>query len=244
MEGIQTLPLLLCFVGLLALAAIAVFAKVGSILIGAGRSDALPYQRRKALFSKAERSFLGCLEAALEGRLRVFGKVRIEDLISVRGVSGSRRASARGRIKSRHVDFALCCPDSLEVLAVIELDDASHKSPKSIEADRWKSAIFKSAGLPLLRFAAKRAYSLSEIEAALSESLGERLEARQVTSDVVSKIPDSIGRIEEFGRIFRPYQNEGSFVLSQAPSVELKSALKANGYRARKVDCDWVWSRN
>lgn len=40
-----------------------------------------PYYAKKALFSVAERSFLGVLEQAVEGRYRVFGKVRLADAL-------------------------------------------------------------------------------------------------------------------------------------------------------------------
>jgi hypothetical protein len=45
-------------------------------------NDGLAYVRCDVLFTPAERSFLGVLEQALDGRHRVFGKVRLADIIS------------------------------------------------------------------------------------------------------------------------------------------------------------------
>jgi hypothetical protein len=38
-----------------------------------------PYEKEQALFSPTERSFLGVLEQALNGRYRFMGKVRLAD---------------------------------------------------------------------------------------------------------------------------------------------------------------------
>ena len=46
---------------------------------GTQESSELPYQRKKSLFTNAERSFLGVLDQAIDERLRVFGKVRVAD---------------------------------------------------------------------------------------------------------------------------------------------------------------------
>ena len=43
-----------------------------------------PYQKESTLFTAAERSFLGVLEQALQGQSRVFGKVRLIDVIKVK----------------------------------------------------------------------------------------------------------------------------------------------------------------
>ncbi len=41
------------------------------------------YERRAALFTRAERSFLGVLDQAAAGDYRVFGKVRVADILKV-----------------------------------------------------------------------------------------------------------------------------------------------------------------
>lgn len=76
--------------GLVPLIGIAVVLTVAGRLIRTisatslkGRLD-FPYQKEPALFTAAERSFLGVLEQAVEGRFRVFGKVRVADVITVK----------------------------------------------------------------------------------------------------------------------------------------------------------------
>lgn len=81
----------------------------------------------------------------------VHGKVRLEDIIRVkRGVPEQLRWAARGRVKSRHVDFLITNKSGKPVMA-IELDGASHNVRNPSEADKVKTAIFKAAGIPLRR---------------------------------------------------------------------------------------------
>lgn len=128
-----------------------------------------PYRRRKALFSAAERSFLGVLDREVEGRYRVFGKVRLYDVLDVIGaVSSSERKAAFNRVVQKHVDFVLCRPDDLSIVAAIELDDGSHERAGRQERDLFVDAACRAAGLPLLRFPVKASYTAAEVRAALA----------------------------------------------------------------------------
>jgi len=82
------------------------------------------YKRKPALFSPAERSFPGVLDQVLGSEYKVFGKVRIADLI--RPDNGAGRQAALKRIIAKHVDFVVCDPGNLPVIGVVELDDKSH----------------------------------------------------------------------------------------------------------------------
>jgi hypothetical protein len=123
-----------------------------------------PYRKESALFTAAERSFLAVLEQALDARSRVFGKVRLQDLIKVRsGLDSSARQTAYNRIQSKHVDFVVCDPGDLSVQFAIELDDSSHDAPKRKERDKFLDEALAAANLPLYHFRVKRAYSAEDI---------------------------------------------------------------------------------
>lgn len=158
--------LLVVAVALLCLFVLATLARAAKRR-SASQPGALPYEKRGSLLSAAERNFLKSLDLALDGEARVFAKIRIEDLIEVRGAKGKAWASARGKIKSRHIDFALCDPTTFEILAAVELDDRSHSSRKAAETDAFKDACFAAAGIPLHRFKAARSYSVQELRGAL-----------------------------------------------------------------------------
>jgi len=134
------------------------------------RRQVAVYEARPGLFTAAERSFLGVLEKAVGDRYRVFGKVRVADLLkTVKGLSNSDRQSALNKIVGKHVDFVLCHPGTLAVKAVIELNDRSHTSGKRAARDAFLRDAFAQAGIPLLEIRARRSYTLETVKAALSE---------------------------------------------------------------------------
>lgn len=91
--------------------------------------DALPYLPAGPLFTPAEGSFLGVLNQAVSGKARVFGKVRVGDVLKPKpSLQRGPATTARNRINRKHFDFILCRPDDLSVICVIELDDKSHQS--------------------------------------------------------------------------------------------------------------------
>ena len=127
-----------------------------------------PYEKKKTLFSPAERSFLGVLDQAAGTELRVLAKVRLADVISSKKGAGK---GAFNRISSKHVDFMLCDPKSAAPLCGIELDDSSHERASRRERDAFVDGAFRAAGLPLLRFPAKQTYALRELREALEPFL-------------------------------------------------------------------------
>ena len=134
---------------------------------GSGRNAS--YERRDPLFSPAERSFLGVLEQIVGKEYRVIGKVRMADIIRPRkGLSGSAWRSALNRITSKHVDFAVCDPRTLQVVGVIELDDSSHDRTDRQRRDKFVDAALSSAGVPLVRIPAQRAYTPAEVRQRVS----------------------------------------------------------------------------
>ncbi|QIT54490.1 DUF2726 domain-containing protein [Aquisalimonas sp. 2447] len=136
------------------------------------RTADFPYRKCTALFTPAERSFLGVLDQAAGPSYRVFGKVRLADVIEVHGVSNrSKHSSAFNKISSKHVDFVLCRADDLSVVGAIELDDGSHQRKASRQRDQFVERACQVAGIPLLRFPAKQAYTVSQVRSQILEAL-------------------------------------------------------------------------
>ncbi len=129
-----------------------------------------PYEKERALFSPAERSFLGVLEQAANGRYRFMGKVRLADLIKVKaGMNKSARQNAFNRIQSKHVDIVACDPATLNVQFVVELDDSSHAQSRRQNRDQFIDNALSAAGIPIVHVAAKTGYSAQDIQRILSE---------------------------------------------------------------------------
>ena len=129
----------------------------------------LPYERKSVLLSAAERSFLGVLEQALGEGYRVCPKVRVADAISVRRpLPRGEWQRAFNRISSKHFDFILCRSTDLEIACAVELDDSTHQRNDRQERDMFLGEVCSVSSLPLLRFPAKGAYTVSDIRERLA----------------------------------------------------------------------------
>lgn len=133
---------------------------------------ALPFKRQAALFTPAERSFLGVLDLVVSNDFRIFGKVRVGDVLAPQdGLSNPVRMTALNKINRKHFDFVLCRPDDLTVLCAIELNDKSHQQKNRQDRDAFLVDACYGAGLPLIMFDAQRAYAPNEIGARIAEAL-------------------------------------------------------------------------
>jgi hypothetical protein len=139
---------------------------------GSGSIVGFPDQPAKALFSPAERSFLGVLDQAVGPEHRVFGKVRVADVAAVKpGLSASARQGALNRIASKHFDFVVCRASDLTVLCAVELNDKSHSTQRAQARDELVLNVCRAINLPLLQVPAKQAYSLQDLRAQLLSAI-------------------------------------------------------------------------
>ena len=131
---------------------------------GAGKK-ANKFEGAGPLMSPGELKFFRALEAAVGSDYRVFSKVRLADIVQP-AKTGDKRAwyAAFGVIKSKHVDFAVCDPDTLEFRLVVELDDKSHGRSDRAERDQKVDEILAQANIPVLHYPARAAYSVEEIQ--------------------------------------------------------------------------------
>lgn len=139
-------------------------------------SDSYPYVLGAGLFSPAERSFLGVLDQAVGGDFRIFGKVRVADIVNVAtGTPKSLWQRAFNRISAKHFDYVLCSPDSLKPVCVIELNDQSHAKDSRKGRDEFLEKVCEAAGMPLVFFPAKHSYTLTEICERIAEVMGSKV---------------------------------------------------------------------
>ena len=150
-----------------------VLLKRRSTSIVAEPDDGLPYVLGAGLFSPAERSFIGVLDQLAGTDFRVFGKVRVADLVSVvQGVPKPMWQRAFNRISAKHFDYVLCRLSDLKPLCVIELNDKSHARNNRKERDVFLERVCTTIGLPLIFFPAQRAYTPAEVSGAIRNALG------------------------------------------------------------------------
>lgn len=149
-------------------------------------SEALPYVLGDALFTPAERSFLGVLDQAVGNDFRVFGKVRVADIVAVaKGTPKPLWQRAFNQISAKHFDFVLCSPNDLKPVCVIELNDQSHAMESRQGRDKFLERVCTAAGIPLIFFPAKSTYTLAEISASIANAMGAKVEPSDVTAPTV-----------------------------------------------------------
>lgn len=126
------------------------------------------------LFTPAERRFLQALDEAVGHEYRIFGKVRLEDIVGALRQQSNTFISWQSA-SLMHVDFVVCDKEDLSVLACIELDDKSHFYEDVKRRDAEKDRTIKAAGIPLLRFPARASYNSLEIGSQLAEAITTKL---------------------------------------------------------------------
>lgn len=132
-----------------------------------------PYQPARALFTPAERSFLGVLDQAVGPDHRVFGKVRVADVATVKpGLGNAARQGALNRIAAKHFDFVVCRATDLFVVCAVELNDKSHGSQRARARDDLLINVCRTIGLPLLQVVAKQAYAVQDVRSELMAAIG------------------------------------------------------------------------
>ena len=130
------------------------------------------YKKTPLLFTPAERSFFGVLEQAVGKDFRLFGKVRVADVLApIDGLNKSAWQTAFNKINRKHFDFVLCSTDDLSVLCAIEFDDKTHQQKNRQDRDEFLASACIAAGVPLISFQAKHSYSASEVSAKIAEVL-------------------------------------------------------------------------
>lgn len=138
------------------------------------RERSLPYEKIPFLFTPAEIRFLKALDQSISDYpdLRVFGKVRIADVLKV-----TKQRKKRNfwryftKISSKHLDYVITHTKTLEPLVAIELDDSSHQRKDRIERDIFVNKACEAANLPLLRFPVQKSYELQAIQVEIENAL-------------------------------------------------------------------------
>jgi very-short-patch-repair endonuclease len=78
------------------------------------------------------------------------------------------------RLAQKHVDFVLYDPVTTAIVAVIELDDRSHRQAQRRLRDQFVNQALRAAGVPLLRVKAARTYDLAVTRADIAKIIAMR----------------------------------------------------------------------
>ncbi|WP_049722382.1 DUF2726 domain-containing protein [Gilvimarinus polysaccharolyticus] len=152
----------------LIVSAIVILALIGGITV----KSKISYRKLTTLFTKAERSFLGVLDQAISDNYRIFGKVRIADVLTPqKGMTRRNWQILFNKISAKHFDYVLCRKSDLSIVAVIELDDKSHNSKRTKARDSFLEKACASADLKLIRFPAKASYQVQAVRDSINNAI-------------------------------------------------------------------------
>jgi very-short-patch-repair endonuclease len=108
----------------------------------------------KPLLSRSEQLLYGRLVRAFPGHV-ILAQVALSQLLMVARADGDRRAQSiaiANRFRQLVADFVVCAPD-FTALAVIELDDRSHRRSIQRDRDKRKDQFLQAAGIKVIRIA-------------------------------------------------------------------------------------------
>lgn len=150
---------LLLFVVVTALAFLA-FLK-GKSLSGSG-NEVWPFYAKKPLSQPEQVLYFRLIEALPEHI--ILAQVQLSRLIGIK--KGNNHQSWLNRINRMSADFVVCKKDS-SIVAVIELDDASHQKSDRQAADAKKDKVLIAAEIKIIRWQVKTIPDILAIQAAL-----------------------------------------------------------------------------
>lgn len=105
------------------------------------------YEVTPLLTTNESRNYKILQEAADVKGYRICPKVRLADIVKPK--NDEKYMSHFGKIKAKHVDFAVC-DRNMKVLAVVELDDSSHDRKDRQERDEFVDTILTSNGIKVI----------------------------------------------------------------------------------------------
>ncbi len=111
--------------------------------------DKYPYERRDLLTSNELAFYQVLYPIVCQHGWQLLMKMRLADIMAVRKGTEDYMAYFN-KIKAKHTDFVFCDPETLEILAGLELDDPSHERPDRIERDEFVDNAYAAAGIPLI----------------------------------------------------------------------------------------------
>lgn len=141
---------------------------------GRNDHDSSGYESQDGLLSPAEQTFFEVLSKVIDqDKYHISLKPRLADLIRPKNNTKDREWwSHFGKIKSKHVDFAVMEKIDARIKGVIELDDASHRRYDRQKRDKFVDKALQQAGIPILHYPCLHKYDLRSLESALQADLG------------------------------------------------------------------------
>lgn len=126
------------------------------------KSVVYEYTSKQNIMTQAESDFFKILVQVAGDRYYIFPQVHLSAIFEHK-TKGQNWNAAFKHINGKSVDFVLCDKQSLLPTYAVELDDSSHQLPDRTIRDIEIERIFKSVGMPLVRFTNYRSLTLEDV---------------------------------------------------------------------------------
>lgn len=178
--------------------------------------EAFPYGIRDDFLSPSELSFYKILTQVIPNQFVICPKVSLKDIFFVTEKDRSKHQTYFNKISKKHVDFLICSAQSMKPVCGIELDDTSHARDDRIKRDEFVNRLYEEAGLKLIRFSNKKAYTISEVQ----EKVQSIVNYEQFVSTI--RGTTSLGKLEDTNEVPKCPKCKSPFVLRTAKSGKNK----------------------
>ncbi len=156
------------------IAVVAVLAVIKAKSQGGGADAVWPFYAKKPL-SQPEQVLYFRLAQALPEHI-VLAQVQLSRLLGVK--KGNNYQAWFNRINRMSADFVVCNKDC-SIVAVIELDDATHQKEDRQAADAKKDKALSSAGIRIVRWQTKAIPDIAAIRSTIMPNISVKRDAPQ-----------------------------------------------------------------
>jgi hypothetical protein len=160
----------------------------------------LPYVASPVLFNVAQIAFLAVLERAVGRDYRVYGRVRVADIVAPRRRLDRRtRRRAWDRLDGRRFDFLVCRADTGAIACAVNLAPRS-RLRRGVARDAL-DRICAAAGLPLVRFRESETYATAQIREQVMAAIQAAAKASVDAVSVLAEPADDLDDLDDLGEI-------------------------------------------
>ncbi len=138
------------------------------------QSTSFRYVSRQSLYTAPELQFLEVLRQVIPRTFTVTGKVRLADIVEPAKIHKNKEyIRAFNKISSKHVDFVICNRLTYDIIAVIELDDSSHRLRSRQQRDILVDEIMTGAQIPIRHIRQSKHYNPDDLRVVLEPLLAQ-----------------------------------------------------------------------
>lgn len=137
------------------------------------QGNPFPFSKKATLYTQVERNFQNLLELAVDGKYKIMNRVKMLDLLEFKQTTDSKsRRAALAKMNAKYLDYVLCDPKDMSIVAVIDLVNNSSKDGHKATPDWFVSGALEASGLPYIRMKVRNDYTVAEIKAGLAHKIG------------------------------------------------------------------------